>query len=157
MKMVNMREEDKRKFSNDTHKRNNEIFNTIIFLIKVPYYLVIVPIKAYRKITKYDERMKLQAKIKRLEHCRTIEKELNKENNIDSDKYIDDFKKIKFIDKLGMYPILIKHTKEGDKESLVFDSNIALSDWTSKKEALEMAFNTNIINFIQGDSKLELF
>jgi len=130
------------------HKANSDI---AIFL-KLPYYLGYkLPRAIFTLATRNTKAAKKENA--RLKRVMASKERARKSNVLKELEFIEAFKVIGFKDKLGNYPVLQNIEVSGDKETIIFKSNISLSDWISSKEDIETVLNTNIFNIKQGNDK----
>ncbi len=141
-------------YAEKRHKSNSENFNTLMHLIKLPYYIIYkIPVLIIKKITFKSTREQQKKEIDRLKRVALAKEKARNSNILKELEFEDSFKKIGFKDKLNNYPVLKNIEVDGDKETITLKSNISLNDWINSKEDLETVLNTNIIDIIQKDDK----
>jgi len=96
---------------------------------------------------------KQEKEIERLQRVNKSKERARNSNILQELEFIEAFTVIGFKDKLNHYPVLQKIETVGDKETIVFKSNLSLNSWIDNKNNLETVFNTNIIEFKQFEDK----
>ncbi len=137
-------------YAEKRHRNNAENFNTLLHIIKLPYYIIYkIPMFIISKVTFKSTREQQQRELERLK--RVVEaKERARESNVLKElEFIEAFKVIGFKDSIGKYPELVSIEVIEKLEKLVFKSNINLTMWKNNIEKIETAINTNIIDIKQ--------
>lgn len=141
-------------FAEKRHKENARVLNNIVTFFKTPYYVFYkFPRFLIKKITYKSVREAQEKEIKRLKLVMESKERARNSNILKEFEYEKAFETINFKDNSGKYPIFQSIETSDYKESIVFKSNIPLSNWIAKKEQLETALNTNIARIIQGENK----
>jgi len=141
-------------FSEKRHRSNENTFNTLLHIVKLPYYISYkLPVFIIKKITFKSTREQKQKELERLKKVMESKEKARNSNILTELAFEKAFEIIGFKDKLNNYPIFQESKLDGDKETLIFKSNIALNDWISKKDEIETVLNTNVISINQFDNK----
>ncbi len=141
-------------YAEKRHKSNQDNFNTLMHIIKLPYYIIYkFPRYIIQKITFKSTREQQQRELERLKIVVEAKDRARNSNVLKELEFIEGFKVIGFKDKLNNYPVLQNIELTGDKETLTFKSNLSLNSWIDNKNNLETVFNTNIIEFKQFEDK----
>jgi S-DNA-T family DNA segregation ATPase FtsK/SpoIIIE len=144
-------------YAEKRHNHNAAAFNTLLHIIKLPYYLGYkLPRFIISKITFKSTKEQQQREINRLKRVMEAKERALNSNILKELAFIEAFKTIGFKDSIGKYPEL-KSIEVIDKlEKLIFKSNINISAWKSSIEKIETAINTNIIDIRQDKTDKQI-
>jgi S-DNA-T family DNA segregation ATPase FtsK/SpoIIIE len=137
-------------YAEKRHKENAATFNTLLHIVKIPYYLGYkLPKFIISKITFKSTREAQEKEIARLKRLNESKEKARNSNVLKELEILEAFKNIGFKDSAGNYPKLQTIEIIGKLEKLIFTSNINIGTWKNSIEKLETVINTNIIDIVQ--------